>query len=167
MKRKVFIISWYYNIASVFATIVAPIILIVITALYFGSDDIIYSIIIYIVSCISFLLGFFLLGKYLIQWVVIDEKGITARSLLSVLRHINWEDVTEIAKIRLSYIPIDPKMNWFMFVDNKNGEAYLKTAFNVKGKFIKIKASKRNEQFLLQLHPEIPFVDYPFTKEEK
>ena len=72
-------------------------------------------------SLLGFLFTLWAVGKYLIQWVIIDERKIIARNLFGVISDIRWD---EIEKVQIdTYTSFGYKIfniKWLVFIDTKN-----------------------------------------------
>ena len=158
MRKKVFIISWFYLIGAVIMTLL-PIICIFLTLPHSNDELFVCSFLIVLFSLAS-IFFFIVFGFTFIQWVVITENEIVAKCLFGTIRRTDWKDVKEIMIMPLSYQPLNPKTDWFVFVDKLNGILYHKSPFNFKGRYIKIKTSKKNRKFLETLKPNIKFTLY-------
>ena len=159
--RKVFIISWFYLIGAIIM-VLSPIVLFVLCIydLCIYHKDVEMYICLVIFCIFAFIVFFIIFGIYFWQWVVIDENKITARNIFYTIREITWENVEEVMGVPIAYNALDPIMHWFLFVDNKGGKVWIKSPFNVKGRCIKIKASKKTREFLLQCKPDLEFTTY-------
>ena len=101
------------------------------------------------------ILYFLLLGVFN-QAVVFNGQEIYTRNLYKEIRRVKWEDVTEIRKEKLAMNPLDPKiLSWLIFVD-KNGKQACKTSVNVKGDYIRVRATRKMLKYIEENHPDIP-----------
>ena len=96
MRKKVFIISWFYLIGAVIMTLL-PIICIFLTLPHSNDELFVCSFLIVLFSLASRFF-FIVFGFTFIQWVVITENEIVAKCLFGTIRRTDWKDVKEIMK---------------------------------------------------------------------
>ena len=161
--RKVILnVAWFFDICWIAVT---GLCLWVMISLHVGQIEIvgdeheikIGEIAIYVMMSFIPILFFLLLGVFN-QAVVFNDQEIYTRNLYKVIRRIKWEDVTEIKKVKLAMNPLDPKiLSWLIFVD-KDGKQACKTSVNVKGDYIRARATRKVLKYIEENHPDIPIV---------
>lgn len=82
--------------------------------------------------------------------MIIDKEKIVARNLFKIIRVSEWKDIIEVREERIRYTPLDPKSQWLMFIDSNEGEAYLNSPFNSKGRYIKLRGSKHARRIVAE-----------------
>lgn len=125
-----------------------------------SSEELPICIFLIIVFSLISIFFFVIFGFLIIQWVVITDETIVAKCLFKTIQKSEWRDVKEIKQVAMSYQPLNPKMNWLVFIDSKDSLLYPKSPFNFKGRYIRIKASKKNRKFLETLKPDVKFTLY-------
>lgn len=160
-KRKVCIISWFYLIGSIiFVLFTIGLGVFLMYYLFVYKKDIGICIGIIVFSFIAAIFFLIIFGILFWQWVKVDSKGIKARNIFGIIRELTWEEIVEIQCIPIRYNVLDPIMEWFMFIDKNGNRTNVTSPFNIKGQCIKIKASKRTREFLLQIKPDLKFTEY-------
>lgn len=154
-NKKIFITSWFYLFAS-FICISAPIIL-QIWMIIDNNNSLSVGIKIFsYISCpLAFIFFLTVLGFLFIQWITVDEEKVVSRNLFKIIREFKWEELTEIKPVSIGYTPIHPKFKWFILVDSNEGEINLASPFNIKGKYIKIKNTKRSREIIKKHRPDL------------
>lgn len=155
-NKKVFIASWFYFYGS-FIALSMPIILLIWVILDSDNPTLVFGakIFIYIFMPLTFVFGVIILGVTLIQWVTVDEEKIISRNLFKTMRKTKWEELTEIKKVSIGYTPFHPKFKWLVLVDLNGGEINLITPLNIKGKYIKIRNTKRSRNLIKKYRPDL------------
>lgn len=146
--KKIFILSWFYIIGSV-VLIISPVVLCILLFIYKNETlmpEIQISLYVFcFIATVFFLIVF---GVCFIQWVQISEREVVAKNLFGTIRKISWQKILYVEVVSIAYSKIHIKREWFVFIDSENGELNLKSPFNLKGQYIKIKATNKNRLFL-------------------
>ena len=114
-------------------------------------------LVIFLILTLLLIIIFF---KILLQWIIVDEDKIIVRNIFGIIQENIWANVE-----RIQVVPIkihDGRLvgHCFMFIDKCGGKVWVKSLLNRKGEYIKIEASKRTREFLLQLKPDLKFTEY-------
>lgn len=169
MKKRVCVMSWFLSIGTVILEFVPSIF--IIFGIYYlvniGNETPISTILkmaFFILIGASGIIILFYCGATLAwQWVVMDDDGIRARSLLVKYRTVRWNEVKKILVVSTAYNPMEPKSDFYCFVDNGEGKIFIKdgtSPYNKKETYIKIKASKKNKNFIEAHCPDVVFQPY-------
>ena len=162
-KRKVFIVSWFYFIFWIIVCLGLSIFCIIEMYEEINNGAPIWqSVIIGAICLVSIAMMVFIGGRFIWQWVVIDENDITFKVLFGVICVVKWNELVEIQCAPAALCSLNAKIKWFVFIDNQGNKVCIESPIIRIGECIKIKASKRTREFLLQLKPDLKFTEYKF-----
>lgn len=116
-------------------------------------SNIITDSILFVIATLNLLLFIFLSGRLFIQWITVDEQKITARCVFCKLQELKWEEVVEIRIAKFEFGSPGAPAKWLVFYDGK--EKYQGNGIITKKGYITLRYSKKREEFIKQLHPEI------------
>lgn len=85
-----------------------------------------------------------MVGKFGLQFIVIDKDKIISRNLWSVIRTVNWNDVKSVHLERFGYGTGGVFKFKTIVIDDMNPEHITGNGLNVKHSAIKIEYNKRN-----------------------
>jgi DNA integrity scanning protein DisA with diadenylate cyclase activity len=147
-----------YVIAPVVGILIGIINFIVFLDGVITGEDVVASWVGTIISGFAIIFFFILLGYFMLQWVTVDEQKICGRNLFGKLREITWDDVREIRIERVKYAPEERPLGWLIFIEKKDPARRYTGGGMTKKSCIKIRYSRKAEEFLKQCHPEAKFI---------
>jgi hypothetical protein len=157
MKKRIIFTNFIYTIKGIILLLFLFVsILFLFLASIQGKNNstLSYLYVINTLSLLGFLFTLWAVGKYLIQWVIIDERKIIARNLFGVISDIRWD---EIEKVQIdTYTSFGYKIfniKWLVFIDTKNRKS-TGYGINYPNSFIKIKYNKKTIQIIKDYIPE-------------
>ena len=120
MKKKIFLTYLFNFIGGIFSILLM--LSFNIFTIYFivvGQDNptINSAYVMLFIGIVGLILFVTIVGKKMIQWIIIDETHITARCLYGVIKKIKWDDVEEIVFQRFDIGSPGIKSGWFIFVE--------------------------------------------------
>lgn len=145
MKRKIYLTHLFYIVGGVIAILIPLIFNIILIYAIIATPEnptIQYVYIMLFIGIIGLIIFINIIGRKMLQWIIIDESKITAKCIFGKIKEIEWSELKEIVFERYDVSTAGTKSGWFVFVENGGEELYQRNGLITKKSNITLKYNK-------------------------